>query len=127
MAKGTRKQTYAYGKHYKPCPWSQNKIEYYNGQAQRYIAYCTNDSNPYVVGHHATKVTNDELATKCIGRCLDGKNYTSCPYYRRMNGSERKVKKKSDKRFSRRMALFGDPMLIFFIIAVLLALYGMSK
>lgn len=127
MATGNRKRTYAYGKNYRPCPWSQNKVVYYNGNADHYIAYCTSNKNPSVIGNHAVKVKDDYLAAKCIGRCLDGESYTACPYYSRMKKNEREVKKKSDVRSARRTAIFGDPMLIFAIIVVVLTIIGMSK
>lgn len=127
MAEGARKRTYAYGKNYRPCPWSQNKIMSYNGKPEYYIPYCTSDKNPSVIGNHAVKVTNDEMGARCIGRCIDGKTYTSCPYYKRMTSSERSVKKKSDERSARRTAFWGDPMAILVAFPFIMAIVASLK
>jgi hypothetical protein len=119
-----RKPTYAYGEHYKPCPWSHNKIFYSNGIAQTYIPYCTNCDNPMVIKGSAAKITDDRLGALCIGRTIGGKTYRNCPYYRKITPTERQRKQKSNKH---KVDTYNLPANLIKIGIALLVLYAFIK
>lgn len=77
-----RARSYAYGKKYKGCPCCITKEN-----AQRYFAYCTSEKNPKYHGV-PVEIKDTDKGAICIGRKLDGKSYTACPYYIRGGGSK---------------------------------------
>ena len=123
-----RKQTYAYGKNYKPCPYAKIKRDRTNGG--RYDGW-SDHSAQCCSGKYVVEIRDDTQTAICMGRTLGGKNFRSCDRYKPMNklseSEKQRVQRKRGKKQVKDKITFADILKWTFItIFVLACLKGIT-
>ena len=106
----------------KSCPYCDRREN-----KTRFFAYCFSPKNPQYDGKYSVNMTKTDVGPLCIGRQVNGKKYTSCPYYVRGGSQAAKknysnVQKKSKER-DPDLAGLPSPKLLGLGLVVLALLY----